>query len=909
MLNFQPAVPRVPRRSAVGRLAQCLLISLLAWNAASNVALAKDIPVTGILLYGAPGNLAYVQVTGLLVNGKTELRACAGGGGIDKNAYKNLAKINLAALTSLERLPDGSLVAATGDAAPSCVVPGNFKYDKEGALTPAELAEKAAYTGQVTGSSGTVAQTALPPFAPGVKFVFGSATDKELAEFALADRASSIASWQSYLAQYAAGPHLTQAKTSLSALLLADGSTKLDRYKASRSGAAPAYDALKAARERADQALELQASQASNDAVAKLHDQVRAELATLTDSATAKLQAFRAATAAHTPGYPLLVAATDLSGHVTAVDPKYPPGVALAASVAAESHAIDAVVQAVNAQIAAQQYDAAYAAIAKYLSFADEEPRLKQIVGADYKYHLDKGNAEAASNSWAEAVVDLKRATEITATDESKAALANAQASLLAAQNKEAADKALAISKQRTDEKDTIGAYEVLAALNDAQRLLVKDDMAALQDAYVLAATAKANELQAAHTPIHGRADEDAIRQAYDYLRRASKLSDNQEIGLKLELMAETISNYYVEVAGKYLNKPLSSGVGLGWSYLNEASQYRPNLDVVRDAMTSNTAAYQMRARLSVGVVFRDQTSRRDSAGFADQLQQAFATGLESSGLPVRVILPGAGGTLEPNFQFVGEILQHRVIRNAKKETLQSHYRSGSREIPNEAWNKADQVYEAAVLDLQKAQGALTAAQTKNNKKAMETADKEVSAQQDTVQQARTKMNSTPKTLSDDVVSPYNYTRTTLELTNIVELSFRIIDSAGNIVGEPIRVIKGDQPRKFVILENIKPDDTEGIKEIDAQPDETQLMNDVEIEARDTMVKAARDKVQELPEKILAQARAKAASNDLDGAGESYVLYLNCTVAAATPERGEAIRFLNDNFNIRNTVNLRASAQ
>ena len=480
---------------------------------------------------------------------------------------------------------------------------------------------------------------------------------------------------------------------------------------------------------------------------------------------------------------------------------------------------------------------------------------------------------------------------------------------MLAAENKAAADKALVASQAHIDEKDNLDAYEVLADLNEAQRLLVKDQMAALQDAYVLAATSKAKELQQAHTPIKGRADEDGVRQAYAYLQRASKLSDNPEIGLKLDLMADTISNYYVDMAKKYLNKPLSSGVGLGWSYLNEASQYRPNLDTIRDLMTTNNAAYQMRAKLSIGVLFRDQTSRRDSAGFADQLQQAFATGLETSGLPVKVVLPGDNGASQPNFQFVGEILQHRPIRNTKMDTLQSQYRSGSREIPNEAWNKADQEYEAANLTLQKAQSSMTAAQVKNNKKQMEEADKSVTAAQATVQDARGKMNSIPRSLNESILSPYNYTQTTLELTDIVELSFRILDSGGNILGAPSHVMKGDQPKKFTILQNIKPDDTMSVKAIDAQPDETQLMTDVEIEARDTMVKAARDRVQELPQKILAQARALVASNDLDDAGEQYVLYLNCTPAAATTERAEAARFLSDNFNIRNTLNLRAAAQ
>jgi hypothetical protein len=51
------------------------------------------------------------------------------------------------------------------------------------------------------------------------------------------------------------------------------------------------------------------------------------------------------------------------------------------------------------------------------------------------------------------------------------------------------------------------------------------------------------------------------------------------------------------------------------------------------------------------------------------------------------------------------------------------------------------------------------------------------------------------------------------------------------------------------------------------------------------------------------------ASNDLDGAAEAYVLYLNCTPAATTTERIEATHFLSENFNIRNTSDLRAFAQ
>jgi hypothetical protein len=170
-------------------------------------------------------------------------------------------------------------------------------------------------------------------------------------------------------------------------------------------------------------------------------------------------------------------------------------------------------------------------------------------------------------------------------------------------------------------------------------------------------------------------------------------------------------------------------------------------------------------------------------------------------------------------------------------------------------------------------------------------------------------MNSIPKTVLNDVVSPYHYTRTTLQLTNIVELSFRIVDSSGNTIGESTKVVKGDKPSTFIILDNIKPEDTMGLREIDSAPDETQLMTDVEIEPRDSMVKAARERVQALPQKILMLARARAASGDMDGSGELYVLYLNCTSDTQIPERAEAAHFLEENFNLRHSASLRAAIQ
>jgi hypothetical protein len=87
----------------------------------------------------------------------------------------------------------------------------------------------------------------------------------------------------------------------------------------------------------------------------------------------------------------------------------------------------------------------------------------------------------------------------------------------------------------------------------------------------------------------------------------------------------------------------MGSGVCVGWSNLEKAMPYKAsNVEAVRDERTKTSATYQMRSRLSVRVEFRDQTSRRDSIGFAEQLADAIATGLENSGLPVKIDAPKA---------------------------------------------------------------------------------------------------------------------------------------------------------------------------------------------------------------------------------------------------------------------------
>jgi len=64
------------------------------------------------------------------------------------------------------------------------------------------------------------------------------------------------------------------------------------------------------------------------------------------------------------------------------------------------------------------------------------------------------------------------------------------------------------------------------------------------------------------------------------------------------------------------------------------------------------------------------------------------------------------------------------------------------------------------------------------------------------------------------------------------------------------------------------------------------------------LIKSIHEKVLRLPAKILDQARKRVQQNDLEGAAESYVIYLNATPETPSPERDEATKFLRDRFNV-----------
>jgi hypothetical protein len=300
--------------------------------------------------------------------------------------------------------------------------------------------------------------------------------------------------------------------------------------------------------------------------------------------------------------------------------------------------------------------------------------------------------------------------------------------------------------------------------------------------------------------------------------------------------------------------------------------------------------------------VFRDQTSRRDSAGFAEQLSDAIATGLETSSLRVRVVRSNDVTDAEPNFRLVGDVLEHRPTVASTVEAKESKYRFSSRDVPNDAWNKANRDYEAANQELVSAQKALEGAQARGKKKEISEANDRVTAAEKKAQDAHKKLDSIPKTNPEDIVKPYSYTKKTIDLKAVVELAFRIVDASGNVI-DVVPAFKKENHNTVIVLENVKPEDTEGVKAQGSVPDEIQYLNDVEIEAREALIKTARDKVEGLPARILEQARKKVQDGDLDGAAESYILYLNATPEGETKERGEGKKFLWDNFNIRWATN------
>lgn len=850
---------------------------------------AKDVPVNAVILYDDAKGAAYAQITGLTVNGKTELRSCEGTPKISKKTYGKLPKISLRTAKSLERTTDGRLMLVA-ESAPICVVPGSINFDSKAEYTVAEAAGTATLQGLVVSTSATKQGGEIPQFKPGVRLVFTTTLNLENAEYLRAQRGNSIDGWTEYLRQFSASEHATDAKSSLATLYANAGELALAAYRKSASENASDVAKLSEAQRLGEQSAKVIDAPGTRD----LLQRVRNELIRLVDADRVRLQAYRQALSSHSAGYLNLTEAQKHNEQVIAVNPKFDPALALKKDLDSDAAVISTALGNAEASLNKKNYDEAYKTITPYLAFAGEVPLIKSIIDSDYDDHFGRAKAAEEQQNWEEAAAEYRRAGEIKPSSAATDALKNAETQLVASRDHAAADKAVQQSKVLADQQDFIQAYLELDKLPESQRALVENERNSLQQNFVTAAFQRAQKLQDLHIPIKGRSDEDYVRQAYSLLYRAAPLSTEPNVKLKLDLLSDKISGYYLELAKRYLEKPNASGIGLGWYFLDTAKQYKPDLEPVRDQKNRYKQQFQVRSGLSIGIEFRDQTSRREAAGYADQLADAIAVSLESSGI---VVSRKDNPTPIPaNFVIVGEIIQDKVVTVPHIDTLQSKFRSNPHNVQNPDWLKADRELEAAKKDQQEADQLLTSAMGRKKKKEIDDARTALAAANKKLEDARNKRDSLQPQISEDTILPYNYTKTTYNMQSGVELGFRITDNAGRLV-EPTVQVNLDNTKTFVVLDNVKPEDTEGIKMQDKLPPENPIREELEIQARNELVKKVKEKVATLPQKILDEARRRANEKDFDAAAEQYILYLNAT-PEDDPNRDEATKFLQDNFRV-----------
>src|SRR5579859_7489869 len=286
------------KKPRIGLIEAVIAAVLLLFPGMHPLLQAKDAVVNAIALFDGPNGTAYVQISGLLVNGKAELRVCDGAPKFDKHAYDSMPHVQLAAATSLERNADGALMLVLGTAQPMCVVPASLKFDKGVALSASEAADQAALQGTVVSSSTQQTNEPLPALKPGIKLVFVAAPDTELAEYLRAQRTNTVPAWRDFLSRYAASAHASEARSAVASLLTNAAETAFTAY--SQSGPAREFQHLRQAQQRAEQAT---LAYPGYPAAQKLLEQIRAELDTLLEADRAQLQMYRSALAEHTTGY------------------------------------------------------------------------------------------------------------------------------------------------------------------------------------------------------------------------------------------------------------------------------------------------------------------------------------------------------------------------------------------------------------------------------------------------------------------------------------------------------------------------------------------------------------------------------------------------------------------------------
>lgn len=883
-------------KSAWGSLRFLVVLAVPALQFTSPIQ-AKTAGLNAIEIYPDPNGQSFEQLADFVLNGKNEVYPCGGATSFDKSAYHKLNKVGLGPGMVLERDSKGVLMLTFGADAPYCVVPGNIKFEGSAPLSASDLADRALVEGRVL-PGGDPLQTQIAPIKPGVKLVFVAAPDQEFAEFLRAERASGIRPWKDFLDKNGSGAHATAARKALAALYVPMGDAGLNAYDRSKGGNDPDYAKLKEARQMADLAL----AQVSDDAATvelnkKIHDRVL----TIAAQSKEKLNLYEQAFKSQLAGYVNLPTAEKLADGAYIVE----PATREAADVESQSKqaraAFDKILHDNEAQLAGGHTDEAVEIIAAIKAFAPENKKIADDLQAITDHYIAHAKKLEEASDWAGAATDLEKASAVVPSPETAALLSEARKEALIAANKAAAEAAIEKSKTAETAGDAIASYEVLDDLPPDQRALAVDRIESLKDNYVKAADKAAKAEQKAHEPINGVEDEREIQRAYQYLTRCYGITNDPGLQDRITILGEDLTGYYLQQGKRYADKPDGSGVNIAWTYLTEALEYKSptRLGTIHDEMTTVRAAHLLKSRISVRVEFREGTSRREAVEFAPQLTDAMATGLESAGSGVKVIRPQDSTAVQPNFQLVGEVMRHELSKSQDTVAKTSKYRFGQEQVPNDKWNTADQEYQKANLELASARSTLEGAQAHGKKKEIGDAQKVVQDDEKKVEDLLAKRNSIPQTISHDQERDYSYSQITYHLKVIVELQFRILDSSGNEV-VPRITAKVESPKDYVILQNVKPEDTMGVRNEGSIPNENELLEDGEYRARNELIDKAKAHVAELPAILLAAADRKAADNDGDAAAELYILYLDATPVADSPERLRVRKFLADQFNFKN---------
>jgi hypothetical protein len=881
------------------RLRLCLgkLLFLLALCSTLS---AKDKQLIGIILYDTPNGPAYVQAADIVLNGKDELYTCQGNETFDNGTYKKLSKAKLVGVQSMERDASG-IIRMTSAGGTTCVVPQNLKLEKRKNVTVSELADMALVGGRWLSKSPLGVDAMPVQFPIGMKIVFVPAPDPELAEFLRVTRKPSIALLQEYFGLYPAAAHTTEIKNLLAGMITMEGEAALQEHRKTVESKTPDYPALRRARDKAIEARKVVPGFTRAD---KLLSDINSLMQGILEAGKSEVGLFNHAVAERKAGYIHLQNAQKQVANARLVDPAFANLERLNTDVETQIQLVERATAQGEGFINESKFDEGYRAVARYASLAGELPRISAVIDAAAHSHRDKGLDLVKESRWEDAIGEFRRALEYKEEAETRASLRNAEAELQTVNDKLAAQVAIEKVGQMAAAKQFIEAYETLNNLPEGQRKFVVDELDKLRGDYLTDLVTRSNELTSLHIPINGRADEDAVRQAYDFLQKASKLTEDDNITVKLDLVSEKISEYYLSLANRQLEKPRGSGVALGWHLLLEGQHYKRDQEMLRNQITKYAPAYDTRGKMSIAVQFRDQTSRRDSLGFADQMADTIASRLEAAGFRgVHVLtrdrIPSAvdPNAAQPNFQIIGDIMQHRVEKKVDTQRLNSKYRAGTREVRNPAWLEANRLLETMKAEYQRMLENSRVVVARNKKKEIEQMNRQLEDMNRQMGVQKSKLDAIPETLLSDIIASYNYTKRTFTLNATVEVAFRAADPSAQLAAQSDSV-KVELPKTVDILENVKAEDTEGIVEEGSPPDEIQLLAEAETQAQSAMIKKIMAWIENVPAKVFADARAAMGRQDKEAAAERYVLYLNITPEKESPERTEALTFLRNEFNV-----------